>query len=649
MRLLLLILLVAGYNLTAQAQNFDNEALVSKCGGIVYSKCDDATLNQKIIFESAAKLAVATNRKLLVNVGADWCPPCRILNQVLKKDSSDLQKLQSEYVIVKLNVSTESYKDLSKKQNWPSLGYPGFLILDPKVGTKPIVAFNANGSTVGEIHAEINAQIKNATVATTLPQSFKWFPELPQDTSGVLALWSKPIPLDKAAVFEKPLVTLPDGPNKATALEFYTQGLFYLHAFHWVDATRSFRQALLLEPNFYSAYVMISVAYDELGIFGINDPAFNPMMIARQISQKVKVTPLELDWGRFVEVKLCLRGYSICNQLGVRSDRSDWQGFQKLQIALAKKALAAKDVDVASLAAREVYEGGEELLEASVKLNPNHPGPHHYLVHTQESTNKYREATSHARRFAELAPQMAHSHHMYGHILPKVGKWQEAIVEFQKADAIHQKWYAETGAKKDQDWHYEHNLNLMAHAYFFGGETAKAESIWQRRCDVMPPYTCGTYIQALILNGKLAEAEAVINKTLLQNAKGKEGREAIAMTGLGQKYLSMVKLMKAKTKDDMLKILLTADLNVEDSRLDEGPLKTFGGRVLAIATLGTDRPQVELLTNLVQEDLSRGGFDSWSEATFEVEYLIRLADNIGRKDLAASLKLTKLSVGFRCK
>src|SRR5690349_10231300 len=52
--------------------------------------------------------------------------------------------------------------------------------------------------------------------------------------------------------------------GSADAQAFYDQGLAYLHGYVWIEAARSFHQALRLDSNLALAYVGLSYAYEEV-------------------------------------------------------------------------------------------------------------------------------------------------------------------------------------------------------------------------------------------------------------------------------------------------------------------------------------------------------------------------------------------------
>src|SRR6266516_412077 len=77
-------------------------------------------------------------------------------------------------------------------------------------------------------------------------------------------------------ILERPL-TLREGigtihepvtTSSKEAQAFYDQGLAYLHSYVWIEAARSFNQALRLDPNLAMAHVGLSVACTELNATG---------------------------------------------------------------------------------------------------------------------------------------------------------------------------------------------------------------------------------------------------------------------------------------------------------------------------------------------------------------------------------------------
>jgi hypothetical protein len=67
------------------------------------------------------------------------------------------------------------------------------------------------------------------------------------------------------------------------------------------------------------------------------------------------------------------------------------------------------------------------ILDAQLKKHPDHPGITHYIIHTYDSPAFASRAVDAARRYAKLAPAVAHALHMPSHTFTRLGYWQDSI------------------------------------------------------------------------------------------------------------------------------------------------------------------------------------------------------------------------------
>ena len=67
------------------------------------------------------------------------------------------------------------------------------------------------------------------------------------------------------------------------------------------------------------------------------------------------------------------------------------------------------------------------ILEDLFKLEPEHPGITHYLIHSYDVPPLAARGLPYARRYADLAPAAPHALHMPAHTFTRVGSWQESI------------------------------------------------------------------------------------------------------------------------------------------------------------------------------------------------------------------------------
>ena len=78
----------------------------------------------------AIKLAKETNRRILIEVGGDWCKWCHVLESFLNKNSGIKKQLQQTFVFLKVNVSEENYNEAFLKVFPRPLGYPHMYVTE---------------------------------------------------------------------------------------------------------------------------------------------------------------------------------------------------------------------------------------------------------------------------------------------------------------------------------------------------------------------------------------------------------------------------------------------------------------------------------------------------------------------------------------
>jgi len=79
---------------------------------------------------AAIKLAEATNRHVLIEVGGDWCRWCHVLDRFLEQNPDIKQKLHRTFVILKVNVSDANDNNQFLAAFPKPLGYPHMYIAE---------------------------------------------------------------------------------------------------------------------------------------------------------------------------------------------------------------------------------------------------------------------------------------------------------------------------------------------------------------------------------------------------------------------------------------------------------------------------------------------------------------------------------------
>ena len=272
--------------------------------------------------------------------------------------------------------------------------------------------------------------------------------------------------------------------NSSEALAFYRQGLNYLHGYVWIEAARSFQQALRLDPQLALAHWGLSRTWSGL------DDHEAAVTAARRAQELAKnATPRE-------QRRIALR----LQQLDAIADLGNEARHAAYKQAIDKALIADFD-DVELWLIRGNAEEptaagrGQRGFAASVafylqalKVAPGNGAANHYLTHSYENLNRIDDALKHGEVYASLAPAVPHAHHMWGHDLRRVGRLDEAIAAFTRTDELEKAYYTQEKIPAGMDWHHVHNLDLLATSYEHKGQMRRAEELLREAARI-PPVT----------------------------------------------------------------------------------------------------------------------------------------------------------------
>ena len=89
-----------------------------------YSKVYDDQADPFKDAVAAIKLAQATNRNVLIEIGGNWCAWCHKMDAFLAKNPDVYQTLHQKFVLLKINVSDSNENKKFMQSLPPVLGYP---------------------------------------------------------------------------------------------------------------------------------------------------------------------------------------------------------------------------------------------------------------------------------------------------------------------------------------------------------------------------------------------------------------------------------------------------------------------------------------------------------------------------------------------
>jgi tetratricopeptide (TPR) repeat protein len=444
----------------------------------------------------------------------------------------------------------------------------------------------------------------------------------------------RPVPLRPGTGNAHEAVTTPS----AEAQALYDQGMNYLHGYVWIEAGRSFRQALRLDPKLAMAWIGLSRVYS-----GIDDAKSAGEALARAQELAAGASPRE-------QRRIAVRA----KQLEAMADIGDAAKHAAYKKAI-DDALAA-DIGDANLwlirgnaeeasAAGRGQRGGTSstafYLEA-LRLSPDNAAAHHYLTHSYETISQIPLALEHGEAYARLAPSIPHSHHMWGHDLRRVGRIDDAIAAFRRTDDLEKAYYKAERIDAGLDWHHVHNLDLLATAYQHKGQMRKAEAT-MREASALPPLT--DYIEfnqkllPVFLLGRQRWDEAADVAGHLGRGKYPSTR-AVAHALAGHAQLARGRAAEARSAlqaaERELAAVPVSTAGIGVNRAQAQPwVDTLRGELLI---RDGDRAEGRRVLEAVARTL-RGlpGPDAWIQALFRLEAMARMARDAGEWELAGFL------------
>lgn len=432
-------------------------------------------------------------------------------------------------------------------------------------------------------------------------------------------------------------VPTPTSTKSAEAQAFFDQGMAYRHGYVWVEAARSFHEALRRDSTLALAHVQLSWIYSQL----------DDTTAARREARRAKALEKWVSEREKAHIRLRfshLRALdSLTNETLLSAYRRD------LSQAIRK---FPDDVELWLLLgnAHERYADGRgqgsgpvviAMYEKVLRLAPDHPAAHHYLIHANEGMMNYEQALVHGEMYARLAPNLPHALHMYAHDLMKTGRVDEAIAYLTRADGIERQTFEAERYKPDFDWHHAHNLTLLALCYQYQGRLTEAETALKRVYGLVRPgdpqlafYTKKSYPELLLHTGRTAEAEALAKE--LTGAKT-AGERLLGHYLLGMAHAEKQQWAEARREADVALAELPEIRRVNPSGYIVGRVEPYPRFLKALLALHEQNPSEKTLT-VVREfqkaAREQSGPDPWVEALFQLETLARHAQAAGLKEFA---------------
>ena len=224
----------------------------------------------------------------------------------------------------------------------------------------------------------------------------------------------------------------PTSTQSEEAQTHFLRGVAILHSFGWKQAIEQFQAAQAADPDFALAYWGETLSYNHpLFGGGPNLDEENPRAVLARLgatpTARAAKAPTDRERGFLEAVE------ALWSEEGAYDERR--VGYMEAMGRLYDRY--PEDHEVATFYALSMLAGSRALGDQSLRLevragnialkvfqqNPDHPGAPHYTIHAFDDPIHAPLALDAARRYAEIAPAVAHARHMPTHIFIQHGMW----------------------------------------------------------------------------------------------------------------------------------------------------------------------------------------------------------------------------------
>lgn len=412
------------------------------------------------------------------------------------------------------------------------------------------------------------------------------------------------------------------------AQAFYDQGLAYLHSYVWIDAARSFHQALRSDPHLGMAYVALADAY-----LGLQDVASARSACMQAKALEKYMNAYERAWLSIREAEVAYaEDTSDVRRYGAYRKALDdaMQAYPRDPWLLVQRGLAVEGTPFTHGQAS----GAESLTfyKKALQIDPGNLAAFHYAIHANENLGNIKDALPESAEYARLAYAIPHAHHMHGHELMRMGRTEEAIKEFIATDELEQRYYKTENIPVQYDWHHAHNLQLLALNYEVLGQMKSAEKLL-REAFALPAstdflaYNRRAWPEFLLGRRRFDEALAA-SQEMVQSQWPMARIAGHALAGEADLGLNRI--------DDAQHELVLAQQDARQIPANVASALPYPAMLQAAILLRENRVQEGegLYVKIEQGMMAMRGPDGWIGAIFALESIARDARDAGDWDLA---------------
>jgi hypothetical protein len=211
----------------------------------------------------------------------------------------------------------------------------------------------------------------------------------------------------------------------------FDRSIALLHSFWFPAAKEGFEKVLQADPHCAIAY------------WGIAMSAWGNPFGGSRSAKALEEGHDAIGRGRALNASDRERAYlaaaaELFTDVGTRDQRTRILAYENAMERLAARypddsegqIFYALALDQSALPTDKTYAKqlkAAAILDAQLKSYPEHPGITHYIIHSYDTPALAKQAIEAARRYARIAPAVAHALHMPSHTFTRLGYWEDSI------------------------------------------------------------------------------------------------------------------------------------------------------------------------------------------------------------------------------
>jgi peroxiredoxin len=243
--------------------------------------------------------------------------------------------------------------------------------------------------------------------------------------------------------------------SRPEAQAFINLGVAQLHSFYYFESERSFRQAALIDPD-------CAMAYWGMAMSNVNNEKRAKGFLAEARKRADTKPPSQRE-------RLYIDALSAFYRDGADA-KAKRQGLLNGLETIVQEF--PNDLDARAWLAMVTWQNSfqdgigsrqavEALLESVERVEPMHPGMHHYRIHLWDGV-KYDRALKSAALYAKAAPGIAHAWHMPGHTYTGLRRYADAAYQQEGSARVDHAYMMRDRVMPFEIHNYAHNNQWLA-------------------------------------------------------------------------------------------------------------------------------------------------------------------------------------------